>query len=166
MKYQHILNAIAGAYSLVNTTVLLDGVVQPPSSDWGSSSHGTLVYTATGYVSVVITTLVPELRPVNVTWPPRTGQTDADWLLVGRHSLSYSGHMSISDDVPYARIPPTKKSGTVLHGPIIVSPVNSLEDTVMERNYTVLEAKGDGLYLKIDFHTRSVESILWWKKMD
>ncbi|KAL5120439.1 hypothetical protein ACEQ8H_001729 [Pleosporales sp. CAS-2024a] len=84
---QHdILKALAGTYTLINTTSAHNGIPIPDAS-YGSAPVGLLVYTSTGWMSATITATEPASRP-NLTFPFRATDSDADWAAIGKHSLA------------------------------------------------------------------------------
>lgn len=108
---------------------------------WGTGAIGLITYTADGYMAATLATSDPDLLPKNVTSPPQTGQTDQDWALVGRHTLSYAGHWSINETFPS-----DKNSGQILHGPLTVANIPSWIGVIQRRNYVIIYNSG-----KIDF---------------
>lgn len=59
---QAILDALAGTYSLVNTTSARDGVPIPDEA-YGERPVGIITYSKSGWMSATITATEPELRP-------------------------------------------------------------------------------------------------------
>ncbi|KAL1411717.1 hypothetical protein Q8F55_002683 [Vanrija albida] len=99
MKCSPILAALAGTYSLLNTTSQHNGTPIPDRA-YGASPVGVLIYTKSGFMSATISATEPELRPANLTFPYTDEQADADWALVGKHSIGYAGHLSVSSAFP------------------------------------------------------------------
>lgn len=54
---QNILDAIAGTWSLINTTSALNGVPQPDRA-YGENPHGIITYSRSGWMSATITATV------------------------------------------------------------------------------------------------------------
>ncbi|KAH7390964.1 Lipocalin-like domain-containing protein [Phaeosphaeria sp. MPI-PUGE-AT-0046c] len=154
-----ILAALAGTYSLVNTTSALNGVPIPDEA-YGSAPVGLLIYTATGFMSATITATEPEYRP-NLTFPFQPNDTDADWAAVGRHSIGYAGPLRISD-----AIPANKTNGQVFHGPLTVANVPTWVGANQRRNYTIIQ-EGGATLLKIGSERGGgYTGTLWWKRIE
>jgi hypothetical protein len=157
-----ILKAIAGTYSLVNTSSTLNGV-SIPDLPYGEHPVGILIYTATGWMSATITATEPELRP-NLTFPFQANDTDADWALVGKHSIGYAGPLRISSDIPA-----NETNGQVFHGPLTVANVPTWVGQNQRRNYTVFVREEDGAparYLRIGSERGGgYRGVLWWKRV-
>ncbi|KAK4225366.1 hypothetical protein QBC38DRAFT_483095 [Podospora fimiseda] len=167
MKPEAIVKALAGVYTLVNTTNSRDGVPGPPNEPgrW----KGFLVYTNTGYVSVSMTSYTLADLPNNgagLIWPPPSDPSlDAGWTVVGKAVLTYAGPFSI--DPAY---PATKDFGGVIHGPLDLMSAPMLVGTLQRRNYTVVREKGKngGVYLSliVSQPDRGLQSVIWWRKVD
>ncbi|CAN9374730.1 unnamed protein product [Alternaria alternata] len=140
-----ILNALAGTYSLVNTSSTLNGV-SIPDLPYGEAPVGLLIYTATGFMSATITATEPEFRP-NLTFPYQANDTDADWARVGKH----------------------QHWGQIFHGPLTVANVPTWVGQNHRRNYTVVEVEEEGTivkYLRIGSERGGgYRGVLWWKRL-
>lgn len=111
-------------------------------------------------MSATITATEPEFRPDNLTFPFLPNQTDADWALVGKHSIGYAGPLRVNQDLPA-----NETSGQVFHGPLTVANVPSMANATQKRNYTVVERE-DGVYLRIGSERGGgFTGELWWKKL-
>ena len=115
-------------------------------------------------MSATITATEPWLRP-NLTFPFQANDTDADWALVGKHSIGYAGPLRISDDIPA-----NETDGQVFHGPLTVANVPTWVGANQRRNYTVIEREEEGKvakYLKIGSERGGgYTGVLWWKRVD
>ncbi|KAK1999900.1 hypothetical protein LX36DRAFT_459567 [Colletotrichum falcatum] len=158
MQPSEIIAILAGTYTLLNTSATRGGVpVDDPT--YGSSPVGILTYSRTGFMSATLTSTDPEHRPASLTFPFEEGQPDAEWALVGKHSIGYAGPVSISGDVPASAT-----DGQVLHGPLTVANVPAMVGAVHRRNYTTFE---NGTLLRITSQRDgSNRGELWWKKLD
>ena len=80
--------------------------------------------------------------------------------MIGKYALAYSGPFSIN-----ASVPATKKRGHVLHGPLTVANLPSLEDKILARDYLVFERGGEEfLNLSItNAATRRRADVLWMR---
>ncbi|KAF2207093.1 hypothetical protein CERZMDRAFT_115421 [Cercospora zeae-maydis SCOH1-5] len=157
---QAILDALAGTYSLVNTTSARDGVPIPDDA-YGKKPVGIITYSKSGWMSVSITATEPEWRPENLTFPFQPEDSDHDWALVGKHSIGYAGPVTISRDIPA-----NTTSGQIFHGPLVVANVPSWQGALHRRNYTIHKT-GEGELLRIQ-STRDggFTGELWFRKVD
>ncbi|KAF1944618.1 hypothetical protein EJ02DRAFT_340554 [Clathrospora elynae] len=160
---QEILTALAGTYTLVNTSSTLHDL-PIPDEPYGAHPVGVLIYTASGYMSATITATEPFLRP-NLTFPYQASDSDADWALVGKHSVGYAGPLRINPDIPAS-----ETEGQVFHGPLTVANVPTWVGAEHRRNYTVVEREEEGKsvkYLEIGSERGGgYRGILWWKRVD
>ncbi|KAF2846947.1 hypothetical protein T440DRAFT_218470 [Plenodomus tracheiphilus IPT5] len=158
-----ILAAIAGTYTLLNTSSTLNNVPVPDRA-YGENPVRILIYTATGFVSATITATEPSLRPQNLTFPFRPNDTDADWALVGKHSIGYAGPVRINP-----ALPANETQGQIFHGPLIVANVPSLAGERQTRNYSIVDQWEEGKwvrYLKIGSERgNGNRGVLWWKRV-
>lgn len=122
------------------------------------------MYSASGWMSATITATESWLRP-NLTFPFQANDTDADWALVGKHSIGYAGPLRLSTDIPA-----NKTNGQVFHGPLTVANVPTWVGANQRRNYTVIHVKEEGKkvrYLKIGSERGGgYRGLLWWKRVD
>jgi hypothetical protein len=158
-----ILKALSGTYALVNTSSSRNG--EPiPDLPYGKAPVGLLIYTESGFMSATITATEPEFRP-NLTFPYQPNDSDADWALVGKHSIGYAGPYSVNNELPA-----TETEGQIFHGPLTVANVPSWEGQRGKRNYTIVdvEEKGEKVrYLRIGSERgNGYRGILWWKRVD
>ncbi|KAH6695825.1 Lipocalin-like domain-containing protein [Plectosphaerella plurivora] len=155
-----IMAALAGTYSLLNTSSTLNGV-EVPDRSYGEAAVGIITYSKSGYMSATITATEAELRPLGLTFPFLDNQTDADWALVGKHSIGYAGPYTINPNFPA-----TTTEGGVFHGPLTVANVPSMVGARHQRNYTIVQ-EDDRTLLHI--HSRrdgGAEGDLWWVRLD
>jgi hypothetical protein len=158
-----ILQALAGTYALVNTSSTHNN--EPiPDATYGEHPVGMLIYTATGFMSATLTATEKEFRPP-VPFPFSPNDTDADWALVGKHSIGYAGPFRINPDIPA-----TATDGQLFHGPLTVANVPTMVGQEHRRNYTVVEREEDGKvvkYLKIGSERGGgFRGVLWWRRLD
>jgi len=158
-----VFKALSGTYSLVNTSSSRNG--EPiPDLPYGNNPVGLLIYTESGFMSATITATEPEFRP-NLTFPYQPNDSDADWALVGKHSIGYAGPYSVNEELPA-----TETEGQIFHGPLTVANVPTWEGQKGKRNYTIVEVEENGeevKYLKIGSERgNGYRGILWWKKVD
>ncbi|EKD17583.1 uncharacterized protein L3040_006704 [Drepanopeziza brunnea f. sp. 'multigermtubi'] len=159
-----IWQSLAGVYSLVNTSST-ENDIPIPDAVYGKNPVGLLIYTASGFMSATITATEPELRPDGLTFPYLPNQSDADWALVGRHSIGYAGPLSINTDLPA-----NETHGQLFHGPLTVANVPSMVGIEQRRNYTVFEVVEDGVkvrYVRIGSERgNGFRGELWWRRID
>ncbi|KAH3911465.1 hypothetical protein HBI56_103630 [Parastagonospora nodorum] len=154
-----ILGALAGTYTLINTTSALNGVSIPDAA-YGTAPIGILIYTSTGWMSATITATEPELRPPQLIFPFQANDTDADWALVGKHSIGYAGPLRLSD-----AIPANLTHGQVFHGPLTVANVPSWKGQNQRRNFTVIEEGGETLLRIGSERGGGYTGVLWWRRV-
>lgn len=112
-------------------------------------------------MSATISATEPWLRPQELTFPFTANQSDADWALVGKHSIGYAGPLTISD-----AIPATPTSGQLFHGPLVAANVPRWVGTKQLRNYTVIHQDGE-TYLQISSQRDGgYTGQLFWQKLD
>lgn len=119
-------------------------------------------------MSTTIASSDPALLPpaLNVTYPAREGQTDADWARTGKHTLSYAGPYLATKS---QRVSDMNEAGTVRHGPLRVAHVPAMNGTVQERAYTLVKnRKADRSYrfLEVVSESEGLRTVLWWKRLD
>ncbi|EMD86864.1 hypothetical protein COCC4DRAFT_24625 [Bipolaris maydis ATCC 48331] len=158
-----ILKALAGTYTLLNTSSTLND--EPiPDATYGAAPVGNLIYTASGFMSATITATEKEFRPL-VSFPFLANESDADWALVGKHSIGYSGPFRIN-----TALPATETEGQVFHGPLTVANVPTMVGQEHRRNYTIVEREEEGKmvkYLKIGSERGGgFRGVLWWRRLD
>lgn len=102
-----------------------------------------------------------EVRPVNIRWPPKDTDADADWALVGKHAMSYAGFFSIN-----ASVPATTHRGQLLHGPMVAASVPVMVGSTSPRNYVVHERE-EATYLLVSVASDdpTFRSEIWWKRV-
>ncbi|KAH7311360.1 Lipocalin-like domain-containing protein [Stachybotrys elegans] len=160
VNHTAILAALAGTYSLINTTSYFNGDPIPDAA-YGAAPVGVIHYSKSGYMSATISATEPELRPQELTFPFTPDQDDADWALVGKHSIGYAGPLRISDAVPA-----TAESGQVFHGPLIAANVPRWVGTSQVRNYTIVR-RGEQTFLQIvSRRDGGYTGELWWERLD
>jgi len=113
-------------------------------------------------MSATLATTDPSYIPQNLTFPAREGQSIEDWALVGKHTLFYAGHFSINETFPS-----DKRSGQLLHGPIMVASVASLIGGFMKREYEVVyDKRGKIEFFKLTLRgNNGYVNVLMWKKL-
>ncbi|KAG9205514.1 hypothetical protein G6514_008156 [Epicoccum nigrum] len=159
-KLKDIIAALAGTYTLVNTSSTLNNLPIPDLA-YGDHPVGLLTYTPTGYMSATITASEPSLRPSNLTFPFQPTDSDADWALVGKHSIGYAGPWRVNEELPHS-----KTSGQIFHGPLTVANVPSWVGNEHRRNYTVVREGGD-TWLRIGSERGGgYRGVLWWRRVD
>ncbi|KAJ9661425.1 hypothetical protein H2198_001993 [Neophaeococcomyces mojaviensis] len=157
MVTTHTLNLFVGAFTLLNITRTQNG---NPIADvtYGEVPAGTIMYTPTGYMSAVLTATDPSLRPLDLTLPAQSNQTDAEWAKVGEHTLGYSGPFYFNDTVSTDDF-----HGQIIHGPLIAATLPSFVGSLQHRDFVFTE-NGNYLNLIGNLGDGVVDS-LWWKRL-
>lgn len=131
-----------------------------PDAAYGEAPVGILTYSRSGYMSATITATEPGLRP-NLTFPFQPTDADADWALVGKHSIGYAGPFRVNEALPASRT-----EGQVFHGPLVVANVPTWVGTEQRRNYTVVREGRDTLLRIGSERGGGYRGVLWWKRVD
>lgn len=117
-------------------------------------------------MSTTVASSDPALLPpaLNVTYPAKEGQTDADWARTGKHTLSYAGPYFVSKSKLHDD---GRERGTVSHGPLRVAHVPGMNGTVQERGYTLVKDKNrKWRWLEVVSEGAGVKTVLWWRRLD
>ncbi|KAH7028278.1 Lipocalin-like domain-containing protein [Macrophomina phaseolina] len=169
MHPESVLSLFVGAWSLLNISSTQNGI---PNVDPGFGPHpvGLILYHLDQYMSAALASTTPEDRPQNLTWPYRPAQGDADWALVGKHSIAYMGPFRLNESVPVVETEGGVE-GQVVHGPLEVASLPSFMGTYQRRDFSLLfheggRRGGEGtlLNLKADLGGGARMS-LWWEKI-
>ncbi|KAK3682211.1 hypothetical protein B0T22DRAFT_484291 [Podospora appendiculata] len=161
MRPDSIISSLAGTYLILNTTILNNGTPATDNFVWGTSLHGMISYSASGYVSALLTTNDARFLPRNLTFPYQEGQPDSEWALVGKHTLAYAGPFSIDPSRPA-----TIDSGTLVHGPLMVCDVPSYVGISLHRDYTMVRRR-EGVWLRlVTVNTATTYSEIWFQRLD
>jgi hypothetical protein len=89
-------------------------------------------------MSATITATEPSLRPANLTFPFSPTDSDAEWALVGKHSIGYAGPFRVNPDVESS-----VHEGQLFHGPLVVANVPSWVGSEQRRNFSVVREEGE-----------------------
>ncbi|KXX80388.1 hypothetical protein MMYC01_203280 [Madurella mycetomatis] len=150
------VSSIVGTWLLHNYTSIRDGVpgIIP---HWGRGINGVISYSQSGWVVTSMASSDPSLLPLDLTYPPLDSQTDAEWAMIGRTTLSYFGR--------YTAYPSTHLTGRLDHGPLTGASVPTVIGASLVRNYTIVK-NNDGIFVELRFATGSSEQVIWWKRLD
>ncbi|KAH8586280.1 Lipocalin-like domain-containing protein [Bisporella sp. PMI_857] len=187
------LSTFAGTWTLLNQTTIINGTLSDMINGTGDKPIGRIIYTATGYMSANIMTSNHTQRPPNLRYPSNAAsESDADWALVGKHTLAYAGPFYVNETGWEE-----EGKGQLIHGPLTVANVPSwyvalssfLElpfskfagygerkgrgsadadrvGTEQQRNYTLLE-NGTLLHFHLEnANNGGTVGDLWWRKVD
>ncbi|KAK4446379.1 hypothetical protein QBC34DRAFT_440889 [Podospora aff. communis PSN243] len=158
MKPEHIIKSLAGTWSLINSTYYKYEDLSTPSSN-NTKQVGLLIYSPNGYVSANFVSTEPEQRPPHLIANQPDNGTDAEWAQIGKYALAYSGPFSIN-----ASVPATRRKGHILHGPLFVANLPSLENKILARNYLVFE-EGGVQYLNLSISGNVQRADVLWKRI-
>lgn len=124
-------------------------------------STGLITYTTWGFMAANIAYTNATKLPLYLQWPPSDNETDADWAKVARSRLSYAGRFSINIDYPVS-----ETEGQLLHGPLMVTSVPSMDGATQARNYTIIKQHGV-TYLNLSFTNQlNNRADLVWKRIE
>ncbi|KAI1761414.1 Lipocalin-like domain-containing protein [Hypoxylon sp. FL1150] len=135
VRPEDVMKAISGTWLYLNVTAFYDNGTQSHEEDpgLGASPTGMLSYNAAGWMAANFMSGRPEDRPDNVDSAALDVGTDAEWALIGKHTISYSGPWRVSiatDDVG---------TGQITHGPTRVAWLPSWLGIELQKNYTLYE---------------------------
>ncbi|KAF1995066.1 hypothetical protein P154DRAFT_581202 [Amniculicola lignicola CBS 123094] len=145
------MSLIAGAWTLINSTGDINN--QYPED-------ARLFYTRTGYVSAHILQTNPAWRPPHLDINKPDIGSDADWALLGKHNLAYSGpfDMTVLNGSEY-------DDGILTHH-LDVANVPSLVGRRFVRNFTVMDG-GKVLRLRRENATApGVPVVIFWSRLE
>lgn len=138
---------------------------------YGANPVGLILYHPTHYMSATLASTTPEDRPADLAWPFRAGQSDADWALVGKHSLAYAGPFSFNESVPVEAVA-GGVTGQVVHGPLEVATLPSHVGSAQRRDFSLVfgeggrEGKGVGALLNLRADNGGGIAVsLWWERV-
>lgn len=153
------LTLFAGAFTLLNITRTQNGMMIQDST-YGENPAGVITYTQTGFMSAVLQTTDPSLRPLDLTLPAEDNQTDAEWAEVGRHTLAYAGPFHFNENLTSTE---DFRHGQIIHGPLLTSTLPRFVGSLQRRNFSFSE---DGTYLNLigDLGNGVIDN-LWWKRL-
>ena len=154
-------------YSNIHHTVTQvakwDHGTMEPRDTFGEIPVGLITYTRYGYMSANMAATETEWRTLNTRWPPKANDSDNDFALVARHSMSYAGKFSINESLPF-----TQYQGQLLHGPMTVASMLYMVGATQRRNYLVREQDGETylvVSVPIDNDSTARSEIVWRRVM-
>lgn len=115
------------------------------------------MYTSSGFMSAVLTATAADLRPEDLTMPAEANQTDAEWALVGKHNLAYSGQFYFNRTLEH-----NDTNGQVIHGPLISSTLPSFVGSLQHRDFS-FSPDFQTLHLVGKLGGGVVDSLFWQK---
>ncbi|KAI2603668.1 hypothetical protein GGR54DRAFT_633646 [Hypoxylon sp. NC1633] len=135
VKPEDVMRAISGSWLYLNKTSFFDNGTISPTEDavLGSNPVGMLTYNAAGYMAANFMSSRPEDRPANIDTDVLTDGTDAEWALIGRHTLAYAGPWRVS--ITTDRV----ETGQIMHGPTRIAWLPSWVDIELMKNYTLFD---------------------------
>jgi hypothetical protein len=94
---------------------------------------GILIYHEQGFMSANTASSIPEdIAPVRPGGP-----TAEDLILIGNHTISYAGVLSVKEGS-------NETHGTLTHGPLFMATIPSWRDRNMTRNYIIIKGDYEG----------------------
>ncbi|KAL7625267.1 hypothetical protein AAE478_004483 [Parahypoxylon ruwenzoriense] len=135
VKPEDVVQAIVGTWLYINRTSWNDDgtVSTDPDPGLGKSPVGMLTYDALGYMSANFMSSRPEDRPEGIDTPPTDSQPQAEWALVGKHTLSYAGPWYVSETTDVV------EKGQITHGPTRIAWLPSWVGIELQKNYTLFD---------------------------
>lgn len=148
------LKLFVGAFNLLNITRTQNDAVIADIT-YGEHPAGVISYTPTGYMSAVLTSTDPDLRPQALTLPAQANQSVTDWAEVGEHTLAYAGPFHFS------RIDSSDgRKGEVIHGPLITATLPRFVGSLQTRQFEFSE---DNKFLTLIGNLGSgvIDTLVW-----
>ncbi|KAI1390774.1 Lipocalin-like domain-containing protein [Hypoxylon trugodes] len=141
-KPEDVVKAITGTWLYLNVTSYYDNgtISRHEEASLGRYPVGLLNYNAQGFMSANFMSARPEDRPPGVDTEKIEIGTDAEWSLIGKHTLSYSGPWYVSETTKDVEV------GQITHGPTRVAWLPSWVGKELVKNYTLLE---DGTIMRL-----------------
>ncbi|KAI0166936.1 Lipocalin-like domain-containing protein [Hypoxylon sp. FL1284] len=135
VKPEDVMKALSGTWLYLNVTTFNDNGTISHEEDpgLGASPTGMLHYNAAGLMSANFMSGRAADRPAGVDSAAIDVGSDADWALIGKHTLSYAGPYRVTlttDDV---------EEGQITHGPTRVAWLPSWVGRELEKNYTLYD---------------------------
>lgn len=138
-----------------------------PYVDPGYGPHpvGLVHYHPDNYMSATVASTTPEDRPQNLTWPYRAAQGDANWALVGKHMIAYTGPFHLNESVPVIETDGGVE-GQVVHGPLEVASLPSFVGSYQRREFSLLFQGANATFLNLQGDLgQGTRQSLWWEKI-
>ncbi|KAI1655625.1 Lipocalin-like domain-containing protein [Daldinia decipiens] len=135
VKPDAVMKAITGTWLYLNVTSYFDNgtVSHDPDPALGQFPVGMLTYNTAGWMSANFVSSKPEDRPEDIdTGAPDVG-TDAEWALIGKHTLAYAGPWYVSETTDDVEV------GQITHGPTKIAWLPTWVGIELQKNYTLLE---------------------------
>ncbi|KAI0377955.1 Lipocalin-like domain-containing protein [Hypomontagnella monticulosa] len=137
VKPEDVIKAISGTWLYLNVTNFYDNGTIVPSEPvaLGRYPVGMLMYNTYGYMSATFMSARPEDRPPGVDTDEIEIGTDAEWSLIGKHTLSYAGPFYVSETTDDVEV------GQITHGPTDIAWLPSWVGKELQKNYTLYDDK-------------------------
>lgn len=128
----------------------------------GTNGTGVIIYHPTYYMSAQLIPTNPAFRPQNLQYNnyTNTPENDAEWAILGKHNLAYSGPLGI-EPLPVG----SQDDAVLTHGPLRVTNVPSLEGSLFKRNVTLYEG-GKVMRLRMwNNQQAGTMGVLMWRRL-
>ncbi|KAI1138603.1 Lipocalin-like domain-containing protein [Hypoxylon sp. FL0543] len=151
VKPEDVIKAITGTWLYLNVTSYFDNGTISHHEDAGLGRFpvGILTYNANGWMSANFMSSRPEDRPPNIDIETQDVGTDAEWALIGKHTLAYAGPWYVSETTEEVDV------GQITHGPTKVAWVPTWVGKEFQKNYTLYDGAG-----VMRFKSRSQEGLI------
>lgn len=101
---------------------------------------------------------IAENRPANIDTQTLDEGTDAEWALIGKHTLAYAGPWYVSETTDEVEV------GQITHGPTEVAWVPTWVGKELQKNYTLLE---DGKTMVFRSKTQDgLNGVMYFKRLE
>ncbi|OTA94592.1 hypothetical protein M434DRAFT_394532 [Hypoxylon sp. CO27-5] len=135
VKPDDVIKAITGTWLYLNVTSYFDNgtISHHEDASLGKFPVGIVTYNPNGWMSANFMSSRPEDRPPNIDIETQDVGTDAEWALIGKHTLAYAGPWFVSETTKEVEV------GQITHGPIKVAWVPTWVGIQFQKNYTLYD---------------------------
>ncbi|KAI1458865.1 hypothetical protein F4805DRAFT_105657 [Annulohypoxylon moriforme] len=137
-KPKDVIKALTGSWLYLNVTTYFDNgtIAHSEEPTLGKSPVGILTYQPT-WMSATFMSSRPEDRPPNLdTKSPALPGPDAEWALIGKHTMAYAGPWHVSQTTE------DKEVGQITHGPTRVAWLPAWVGRVLVKDYVLYDGGG------------------------
>lgn len=123
-----------------------------------------MLYNPSGHFSSIVGPTDPKYRPEGLGWPAQPGQSDAQWALIGKHCVAYTGRFRFDGSVQVQDVNgDSALEGQIVHGPLDVATMPALEGMELRRDFTLLLGnEGKATLLNLRGGESRGSSVNWW----
>ncbi|KAI0884298.1 uncharacterized protein GGS22DRAFT_194840 [Annulohypoxylon maeteangense] len=158
-KPKDVIKALTGSWIYLNVTTYYDNgtIAHSEDASLGKSPVGMITYQPT-WMSATFMSSRAEDRPpdLNIDTPALPGP-DAEWALIGKHTMAYAGPWHVSETTE------DKEVGQVTHGPTWVAWLPAWVGKRLVKNYVLYD---EGTTLRFLYKTSDGNNgDMWFRKL-